>query len=111
MRQFNHQDRDFKNRVSLRSAPFADSSPKVAAYAQMISERTQANRKILYFFEGSKLPGYLLGHTAEETDKPAANYPPLAALGYAVAELIFKEPMDLRIFNQKPITDWDPLNH
>jgi hypothetical protein len=56
-------------------------------YVQTIKELLRPERKLLHFEEESRLLGYMMSITAENMGDPAAKYPPIAALGYAVSAL------------------------
>lgn len=108
VRLFRNYDREFvKNPISLHAAPYSDSSPTMI-YIQIIAELTRPERKVLHFGE-SRLSGYMLSRTPEEGERPAADFPPLAALGYVCAEVVLRQPMNPKTLNQKPITEWNPF--
>lgn len=93
--------------IYLQAAHYA--GEKVALIDQLIGQLTQKSRKVLHFGKGSKLSAYLSKMTSEDFNHQVGRFPPLAALGYAVAEMVLREPADPKVLNQKPITTWDPM--
>jgi len=81
---------------SFRTAPHADDLYGLVYFLQMIKECVAPNWKILEFGEHSKLPGYLGLIAREESSKNPAEYPPIAALGYAVVKLRTTSPPEPR---------------
>lgn len=102
-----NQNLQVRKDVYLEAAPYAREGAKLGLYAQLILELVQPGRKILVFGTDSQLTGYLLGRTAEDMREPAARYPRLAALGYAVAEMVTREPWDAAAPPPKVIRIWD----
>lgn len=85
------------NRPPMYLAPAAYAGPKVTlgVLLQLVDEQCQVTRKVLSFGEGREVAARRLALSPEELSKPARNYPGLAALGYAVAELVLNgEPED-----------------
>lgn len=93
--------------VCLHPAPYTREGADLGIYAQLIMELVQPGRKVLTFGAESQLNGYLMARNPEEMREPAAKFPQLAALGYAVAELVIHEPVDRRLLQEKPVTTWD----
>lgn len=84
------KDVDFKDRFSFSPAPHADDPQGLGYYMPLIKECID-NRKFLHFGEGSKLPGYL-AMGPETLNQDPAEYPPIAALGYALSCLRTSAP-------------------
>jgi hypothetical protein len=78
---------DHKERFSFNAAPHADDPQGLGYYLPIIKEQMAINRKVLHFGEGSKLPGYLAEMAPETLNQDPAEYPPIAALGYALAHV------------------------
>jgi len=95
--------------VNLRTAPYSQAGSKLAVLAQILASVTNAERKLLTFGADSNLPAALRAVSAEDLKKEAGNFPSLAALGYAVAEMILREPADTGKWDQVRNT-WDPYN-
>lgn len=72
--------------IPMGDAPYIGKLDAVTLYLQAIRELTRPDKKVLWFGEGSSLPGHL---TNLPKDKPIdiSQYPPVAALGYAAAAL------------------------
>ena len=68
-------------------APYHDDPQALIFYVQMIQDLVKSSQKLLFFGENSSLPGNFLALSPEELTDKAADYPPVAALGYAVAAL------------------------
>jgi hypothetical protein len=90
--QFN-RDRRHRglNPFYLTEAPQLKGPKKLDFYAQLIRKYTQPGRKILHF-RNTALPVYLVGLSSDEIDKNVLDYPPVAALGYALAVLSTWKP-------------------
>jgi hypothetical protein len=78
---------DHKERLSFSAALHADDPKGLGYYLPLIKECLGINRKFLIFGEGSKLPGYLADMKPETLNQDPAEYPPIAALGYALSRL------------------------
>lgn len=109
VRLFLRQNRDLNliEDVYLAEAPYAREAVSLGTYAQLIMELVQPGRKILQFGAESQLSGHLITRTPEEMNKSAHRFPSLAALGYAVAEIVIRQPVDPRVLIPKPITTWN----
>ena len=72
--------------LPLTIAPYIDKPDATTLYLQAIYELTRSDNKVLWFGEGSSLPGHL---TNLPKDKliDISHFPPVAALGYAAASL------------------------
>jgi hypothetical protein len=75
----------------LTEAPQLKGPQKLEFYAQLIRKYTQPGRKILHFWD-TALPSYLMGLCTEEISRNILDYPPIAALGYALAVLSTWKP-------------------
>lgn len=76
-----------KKGLSIVGAAFAGSAGNLKLYSNLIYSRLGKAKKTLYFGK-STLPGELGALSAEDIEgKAAENYPPIAALGYAVMGL------------------------
>lgn len=75
----------------LTEAPQLKDPKKLEFYAQLIRKYTQSGRKILHFCNTS-LPSYLKGLWPGEISNNIFDYPPVAALGYALAVLSTWKP-------------------
>lgn len=94
------KDLDYKDRFSFSPAPHADDPQGLGYYLPLIKECLGINRKTLHFGEGSKLPGYL-AMGPETLNQDPAEYPPVAALGYALSHLRTSAP-PIQIRMNKP---------
>lgn len=103
--------------IPLTTAPYIDQPDAVTIYLQAIRELTRGDNKVLWFGEGSSLPGHL---TNLPKDKPIdiSHFPPVAALGYAAAALYLwlqleyeKKPktgaQKIIEYCESPEADWD----
>jgi hypothetical protein len=72
--------------IPLADAPYIGAPDASTLYLQAIRELTRPDKKVLWFGEGSSLPGHL---TDLPKDKPIniSEYPPVAALGFVAAAL------------------------
>lgn len=86
------KDVGLKNRFSFSPGPHADDPQGLGYYLPLIKECLEINRRILHFGEGSKLLGYLAGMGDETLNQDPAEYPPIAALGYALSHLRTSAP-------------------
>lgn len=76
----------YKDRLSLDMAPHAGDSQGLAFYLGLIKEVVRPGKKRLHLGD-STLPGYLAQPQASDLHKTPEDYPAVAALGYALAEL------------------------
>jgi hypothetical protein len=111
VRHFFQKNRELEMQrpLSLSAAPYTREGPRLGIYLQMITDMVQVGRKILIFGDQSGLSSYLMARSKEEMEKPASDYPPLAALGYAASEMLLREPWDPRRMAQPPVTTWNPM--
>jgi hypothetical protein len=72
--------------IPLGKAPYIDAPDAITLYLNAIRELTKKDNKVLWYGEGSSLPGHV--HNLPK-DKPIniSEYPPVAALGYVAAAL------------------------
>jgi hypothetical protein len=77
----------------LAAARYIEASNGLKAYMDTIRTLTRAHQKTLHFGPESKLSAYLQEFNEEDMGKSASEFPPLAALGYAVSELFHNEPL------------------
>ena len=77
--------------LSLRAAPYAGEAGLVLF--QIIDNQIMPGRKILAFGAESKLAQEFMGLKVDDLKGCVDQEPALAALGYAVAEIILQEPM------------------
>ena len=75
----------YKERLSLDMAPYAGDSRGLSFYLPLIKSCTSPV-KLLHFGD-SKLPGYLAQMRAEDLASNPEDFPPIAALGYALLTL------------------------
>lgn len=99
---------DQKSKFSFTPAPHADDPQGLGYYLPLIKECLGINRKILHFGEGSKLPGYLAEMGPETLNLNPAEYPPIAALGYALSKLRTSDPAKKMIV--RPSVRQGPFN-
>lgn len=84
--QFN-RDRGSKG-LHISDAPCFDDPRNLEFYANRIKDNTKPPKKILHFHKGSDLGNYLHSIPDEKLKKDKADeYPPVAALGYAITAL------------------------
>ena len=93
--------------ISLRRAPFSQGEDRIQILFQLLGTVQSQERKLLSYGPESKLPGYAMGLNPKDLQKPAIQFPALAALGYAVAELIIREPWSDADPAPKVVTEWD----
>lgn len=109
VRLFYHANRELPQdrELYLRAPYYLGVGRRAADMDQILGQVTQASRQILRFPKGSRLAGYLEAFPLENLTKPAAQFPPLMALGLAVGELVLNEAPES---NQAPkvIDKWDP---
>jgi len=86
------QDQPSQRRFDLFRASHAGDPHGLGYYLPVIKEHVRSNRRILHFGEAGKLPGYLNQVRAEAMSQDIAEYPPIAALGYALANLFENKP-------------------
>ena len=72
--------------IPLAVAPYIDDPNASSLYLQVIRELTRTDKKVLGFGESSSLPGHLTNLPKDKAIS-IAEYPPVAALGYAAAYL------------------------
>jgi len=86
--KFNQSLGQRKKGVFVSEAPFIDDNHNFKYYAPQIKKMINRATKSLHFGAHSQLPGKLSSLTAIDVDKAKiSDYPPIAALGYAVAGL------------------------
>lgn len=80
--------------IRLQMAAFADKpEDNLELYANQIREMAHPVRRELTFFEGSRLPAILQTMTPQDVlTRQAADFPPVAGLGYAVTALTIFKP-------------------
>lgn len=88
----------------------APATAKVQMILQLLKDLMQPSRKILHFGPDGTLPGYLLALAPGDLQEQSRKYPALAALGYAVAEMVLHEPLDQGRTKPQAITTWNPYN-
>jgi hypothetical protein len=93
--------------VWLREAPYSQGDGKLHVLFQMLGMVQSPERKLLSYGKGSKLPGLAMALDQKDYQQPAARFPALAALGYAVAEMLLREPWSDVGTEQKVVNDWD----
>jgi hypothetical protein len=96
--------------VLLSPATYGGEGARVSTIIGLISEQLRTGRKTLFFGEHTRLFDLmqgLLSNPREELDRAAERYPWLAALGYAVAEMILNQPLDPDIVSKhKTMADY-----
>lgn len=100
------------NRVPMYLSPAAYTGAKVTlgVLLQLVDEQCQAARKVLTFGEGRETAARRQAISPDDLSKPARNYPVLAALGYAVAEMVLNgEPEDWQApLKHRNMRDYQP---
>ena len=93
MAVLHHLDKEIeiKNWFSVGAALYADDPRALGYYLPLIREHI-GNRKILHFGKESKLAGYVAQAGPEALGQAPAEYPPIAALGYALSYLVIHRP-------------------
>ncbi len=86
------KDLGHKDRFSFSPAPHADDSQGLGYYLPVIKEHLRINRKILHFGKDSKMAGYVAQVGPEALNQDPIEYPPIAALGYALSYLVIHKP-------------------
>jgi hypothetical protein len=93
--------------IRLRRAPYNQGKDRLQTLFHLLGTVQSPERKLLSYGPESKLPGYAMGLDQKDLQKPTVQFPPLAALGYAVAELILREPWSETIRSPQVVTAWD----
>jgi hypothetical protein len=96
------QDQPYQRKFDPSRASHSGDRHGLGYYLPVIKEHLKSNQKILHFGEGSKLPGYLNQMGAEAMSQDPAEYPPIAALGYALSYL-FENRSDGDEDEQEPL--------
>jgi hypothetical protein len=102
-----NEDRGFKNPVTVYSAMYAQDNPKLSVYQPLILELGKPNRVILFFGDNPIIKREILTITTDDALKPAEQFPPIAALGYVVAENTLKSLEVSPVMREAPIVSWD----
>lgn len=92
--------------VHLRRAPYSQENYRLQTLFQVLGTVQSPERKLLTYGPESRLPGLVMGLDAKDMNQPPGRHPALAALGYAVAEMIFREPWE-RGREPQVISSWD----
>jgi hypothetical protein len=86
-------------RLYVTEAPFVDEPSAFKTYVLMIRELTKVGRKALHFGKESKLPALISGLNPQDIPNTSQvayeQYPPIAALGFAVSaleSLVYDDP-------------------
>lgn len=97
-------------RMYLSPAAYAGSKVTLGTLLQLVDEQCLAGRKVLTFGEGRETAARRQALAPEALSKPARNYPVLAALGYAVAEMVLNgEPEDWQApLKHQTLKDYQP---
>ena len=90
MEVLGRQNNELNQKVYISPAPFLGDAHALEFYLSSIRERTQSNKKSLFFGQNSQLPSALNTLPADKLTTSAADFPPVAALGYAVSCLDVK---------------------
>jgi hypothetical protein len=93
--------------VWLTEAPYSQGEGQLQTLFQMLGMVQSQERKLLSYGPESTLPGYAMGLDQKDLKQAAGKFPALAALGYAVAELILREPWSGGSQDKRVITEWD----
>ncbi|MFA4826477.1 MAG: hypothetical protein WC593_15105 [Methanoregula sp.] len=80
------RDKDYKERLYLDMAPHAADTQGLMFYHTLIKECARGNRNLLHLGD-SALIGYLSQTSNEDLSRAPEDFPAVAALGYALAEL------------------------
>lgn len=96
--------------IRLAAAPYSQGDGQMQTLFQMLGMVQSPERKLLSYGSGSKLPGYGMGLDARDLQQPAIKFPQLAALGYAVAEMILREPWSGNEAAHRVVNNWDRFN-
>lgn len=92
--------------VTLQPAPYSQGDARLQTLFQMLALVQSPDRKLLNYGPDSKLPGYAMGLDQQELQQPAAKFPALSALGYAVAEILLREPWSAGT-ETRVVNNWD----
>lgn len=71
--------------IDLASGPLVGRSGELESYLVAIQDKTRAEAKVLIFGGSSCLPGILRSFPPDDMGRPPEEFPPLAALGYALS--------------------------
>lgn len=105
IRMFARENRtlEWRHHVLLSTAPFAGRS--AGTIAQLLGDLLRPGQKWLVLGDAG-YSGQLLALNPDQLAMPAARFPALAALGYAVAELLMKEPVSKNLQKQV-VSTWN----
>lgn len=109
-RQINRGLNDRRNDiepVQLHTAPYSHGAGQLQVLFQMLGMVQSPDHKLLSYGPDSKLPRYAQGLDSKDLKEKAGKFPALAALAYAVAEMILREPWSGKEPSQQVVTDWD----
>lgn len=77
--------------IYLRAAALSDQALKVKSILELLDDLLEPGRKILFLGEESRAGRARANLSYEDMGRPLADFPWLAALGFAVAELILRQ--------------------
>jgi hypothetical protein len=99
-----------RTQMYLSPAAYTGGTVTLGVMLQLVDEQCQVTRKVLTFGEGREVAAIRQALSPEDLSKPARNYPGMAALGYAVAELVLNgEPEDWQAApKHKTMKDYQP---
>jgi len=92
----------------ILAAPYHDDPQGLLFYVQTVNELVKSSQKLLFFGENSSLPGNFLTLSPEELKGKAEEYPPVAALGYAVTALRLYGPALAAAPEYRERGSWSP---
>ncbi len=113
MHLFRQQTREVQGEkfmpLVVLGAPYRDDPQGLLFYVQTVNELVKSSQKLLFFGENSQLPGNFLTLSPEDLEGKAQDYPPVAALGYAVAALRLYGPAPAVAPEYRERESWSPF--
>ena len=93
-------------RVFLTPTPYAGQPAVVIS--QLIGDFVLPHRKVLHFGKDSQLAREFLNLQTEDLKRPVDQFPALAALGYAMAEMALRQSQEWQGQQPQVINTWNP---
>src|SRR4030042_1036364 len=112
MHLFRSQQQEIQGETQLplvvMGGPYHDHPQGLLFYVQTVDELTQSGRKLLFFGEKSVLPANIINLAPEQLTGQAEDYPPIAALGYAVSAMRLYGPAPAAAPEYRERESWSP---
>lgn len=102
LRHFDKLDDDMDVMTLIFQAPYSEHNPPLSEYYQVFNELLHEDHKTLFLGENSKVSAYLDTIEPEDTQKRTKDWPLIAALGYAIGQLLIEETPKSEYYYPKP---------